>query len=66
VERPSLSRWELLWLAVTIFFVVYVSALGLLLAVLGAMHAYFEDHKAMLIVYCGLAGLALALELLAL
>jgi hypothetical protein len=29
------------------------------------MHAYYEDRKLVLILYCALAGLALALELLA-
>ena len=66
MERLSLSPLEWTWLAATVFFVAFVSALGLLLAVLGAMHAYYEDRKAMLLVYCALAGLGLALELLAL
>ena len=63
--RPApLSPIEGIWLAATLFFVAFVPALGLLLAVLGAMHAYYEDRKVMLIAYCALAGLALALELL--
>jgi uncharacterized membrane protein len=66
VQRLSLSVLEAIWLAVTLFFVAFVPALGLLLAVLGAMHAYYEDRKVMLIAYCALAGLALALELRAL
>ena len=61
-----MSLLEGVWLAATIFFVAFVSALGLLLAVLGAMHAYYEDRKGMLVLYCALGGLALALELLAL
>ena len=66
MERRTLSPLEAIWLAVTVFFVAFVSALGLLLAVLGAMHSYYEDRKAMLLTYCALGGLALALELLAL
>ena len=57
---------EAVWLGATLFFVAFVSALGILLAALGAMHAYYEDRKFMLVGYCALAGLALALELLAL
>ena len=64
MERLALSPLEGIWLAVTLFFVAFVSALGILLAVLGAMHAFYEDRRWMLIVYCALAGLALALELL--
>ena len=60
---PRLSVLEWVYLGTTIFFVAFVSALGLLLAVLGASHGYFEDRKGWLIVFCGLAGLALALEL---
>ena len=66
MERLSLSPLEAIWLIATVFFVAFVPALGLLLAVLGAMHAYFEDRKVVLIAYCALAGLGLALELLAL
>ena len=54
-----------MWLAVTLFFVAFVPALGILLAVLGAMHAYYEAGRPMLVLYCVLAGLALALELIA-
>ncbi len=66
MERPSLSTLEWIWLVVTVFFVAFVPALGLLLSVLGAMHAYYEDRKAMLVLYCALAGLGLGLEVLAL
>ena len=66
MERLALSPLEGIWLAVTLFFVAFVPALGILLAVLGAMHTYYEDRKVLLIAYCALAGLALALELLAL
>lgn len=66
MERRPLSLMEAVWLGATLFFVAFVSALGILLAVLGAMHAYYEDRKVILIGYCALAGLALALELLAL
>ena len=61
--RPRLSALEWIWLATTVFFVAFVSALGLLMAILGASHGYFEDRKGLLVVFCGLAGLALALEL---
>ena len=60
---PRLSGLEWAYLAATVFFVAYVSALGLLLAVLGASHGYFEDRKGLLVLFCALAGLALALEL---
>ena len=60
---PQLSGLEWLYLATTVFFVIWVSALGLLLAILGASHGYYEDRKGLLVVFCALAGLALALEL---
>jgi hypothetical protein len=66
LPRPTLSPLDALYLAATLFFVAFVSALGLLLAILGAMHSFYEDAKGRLILYCALAGLALALELLAL
>jgi hypothetical protein len=65
VDARRISGWELGWLAVTLFFVAFVPALGILLAVLGAMHAYYEDRKPLLFVHCALAGLGLALELMA-
>lgn len=66
MERLSLSLLEGVWLGVTLFFVAFVPALGLLLAILGGMHAYYEDRKGMLVLYCALAGLGLGLELIAL
>lgn len=65
LPRPSLSVAEAGWLAATLFFLAFAGVLGILLAVLGAMHSFYEDHKVRLVLYCGLAGLGLALELLA-
>ena len=66
LPRPSLSAGEAGWLAVTAFFLVYAGVLGIVLAILGAMHSFYEDHKVRLVLYCALAGLGLAIELLAL
>jgi hypothetical protein len=63
LPRPSLSRLEAIYLAVTVFFVAYVSALGLVLAVLGAMHGFYEGRRWLLAVFALLAVLALAIEL---
>ena len=63
---PRLSALEWVYLAATVFFVAFVPALGLLLAILGASHGYFEDRKWWLVLFCALAGIALALELAAL
>jgi uncharacterized membrane protein len=63
MRLPQLSALEWVYLAITVFFVIWVSALGILLSVLGASHGYFEDRKPLLILFCALAGLALALEL---
>lgn len=67
LPRPSLSLSlsEAGWLALTLFFLAFAGVLGILLAILGAMHSFYEDHKVRLVLYCGLAGLGLAMELLA-
>jgi hypothetical protein len=65
LPRPSLSVAEAGWLALTLFFLAFAGVLGILLAILGAMHSFYEDHKVRLVLYCGLAGLGLAMELLA-
>jgi hypothetical protein len=58
-----LSRWEAIYLVVTIFAVVWISVLGILLGVLGAMHGYYEGRRGWMILCGALAAIALALEL---
>jgi len=66
VRRPDLSLGEAAWLAATVFCVAFVSALGVLLAVLGGMHAFYESRRALLAGYVALAIVAAGLELAAL
>ena len=61
--RPELTVLEGLWLVATVFAVAFVSALGILLAVLGGLHAYYEDRRGMLAVYAVLGVVAAGLEL---
>ena len=63
IGRPELTALEALWLVATAFAVAFVSALGILLAVLGAMHAYYEDRRGLLVVYVVLGAIAAALEI---
>jgi hypothetical protein len=61
--RPELTVLEALWLVATVFAVAFVSALGILLAVLGGMHAYYEDRRGMLAIYAVLGAIGATLEL---
>jgi len=65
LPRPALSLAEAAWLVLTVFFLSFAGVLGILLAVLAAMHSFYEDHKVRLVLWCALAGLGLAMELLA-
>jgi hypothetical protein len=58
-----LSRWEGVYLVVTVFAVVWLSALGILLGVLGAMHGFYEGRRRWMVLCGALAAVALALEL---
>jgi hypothetical protein len=61
--RSEVTALEAIWLAATVFSVAFVSALGILLAVLGGMHAYYEDRRGMLVVYAVLGAIGAGLEL---
>ena len=63
IARPELTALEALWLVATVFAVAFVSALGILLAVLGGMHAYYEDRRGLLIVYAILGVIGAGLEI---
>ena len=63
IPRPALSGWAWAYLAIALFFVLYVPVLGALLGALGLMHGIFEGLPRW-IALCGLltaAGAALAL-----
>ena len=64
LPRPDvdLTLLEGAWLLGTLAAVAWISALGILLAVLGGMHAYYEDRRRLLVAYVVLGVLALALE----
>ena len=63
ISRPELTALEALWLVATVFAVAFVSALGILLAVLGALHAHYEDRRGLLIAYAVLGVIAAGLEI---
>ena len=58
------SRWEAVYLVVTVFAVIWISVLGILLGVLGAMHGFYEGRRRWMVLCGALAAIALALELL--
>lgn len=58
------SRWEAVYLVATIFAVIWISVLGIVLGLLGAMHGFYEDRRGWMTVCLALAAVALALELL--
>ena len=62
-DRIPLSRWEAVYLAGTLFAVVWVSVLGIVLGLLGAMHGFYEDRRGWMILCGALAAIALGLEL---
>jgi hypothetical protein len=63
LPRPELTALEAAWLVLTAFAVAFISALGILLAVLGGMHAHFEGRRALLAVFAALGVVAAGLEL---
>jgi hypothetical protein len=63
LPRPSVSVAEGAWLAATVFCVAFVSALGILLAVLGGMHGVYEGRRGLVAAYVVLGVIAAAREL---
>jgi hypothetical protein len=63
LPRPEITPLEAAWLAATAFAVAFVSALGILLAVLGAMHGVYEARRWLVALYVVLGVVALAREL---
>ena len=59
----ELTGLEALYLAATLFGVAFITVFGLLLAALGALHGFYEQRTGLLVLYTGLAVLALGLEL---
>ena len=59
-----LSPAEIGYLAVTVFAVAFVSVLGIVLGLLGALHGHYEGSRWWTALCGGLAAVALALELL--
>lgn len=55
--------WAAAYLAVTVFAVVWISAVGILLGVLGVMHGFYEGRRRWMALCGALAAVALALEL---
>jgi hypothetical protein len=62
-RRVKLSPAEALFLAVTLFAVIFVSVLGILLGLLGALHGHYEGSRTWTVVCLALAAVALGLEL---
>jgi uncharacterized membrane protein YvbJ len=62
-ERIPLSGWEAVYLAVTVFAVIWISVVGIVLGLLGAMHGFYEDRRGWTALCGALAAVALALEL---
>ena len=58
-----LSRWEAVYLAVTVFAVIWISVLGIVLGLLGVMHGFCEGRRGWMALCGALAAAALALEL---
>lgn len=57
------SRWEVVYLLVAVFAVIWVSVLGILLGILGAMHGVYEGRRWWMVLCGALAAVALAFEL---
>ena len=58
------SRWEAVYLLGTVFAVIWISVLGIVLGVLGAMHGFYEGRRGWMALCGALAAVALALELI--
>ncbi len=66
MRRPALprpSRAQVAYLAVTVFAVAFVSVLGILLGLLGALHGHYEGSRGWMVLFAALAAVALGLEL---
>ena len=57
------TRWEAVYLVATVFAVIWISVLGILLGVLGAMHGFYEGRRWWMVLCIVLAAIALAFEL---
>lgn len=66
LPEVGLSAIDAILLAVTLFFVLFVPVLGILCAVLGGMHGFYEGRRGLLATYVVLGVVALAFELSAL
>ena len=58
-----LSRWEAVYLVVTVFAVIWISVVGIVLAALGAMHGFYERGRRWMLLCLALGAIALGLEL---
>lgn len=65
IAQPStgLGPGETLYLALTIAAVLWVTVLGLVMAIIGAMHGWYEDRYWLLAFYAALVAVAAALEI---
>ena len=63
IPRPDVSFLEGLWLVITVFAVPFLSALAILLAVLGGLHGFYEGRRGLVAIYAVLGVIAAGLEL---
>ena len=56
------SAMALVYFGLTVFAVLWISVLGLIMALLGALHGFYEQHVPTIAVFGALAILAAALE----
>ena len=60
---PSLGPGEWLYLGLTVAAVLWITVLGLVMAIIGAMHGWYEDRYWLMAFFVGLAVVAAALEI---
>ena len=58
----AISPLEWVYLAATVFAVLWISVLGIVLGLIGALHGYYEDKWWLMLLFAALAALALGLE----
>ena len=62
VSHVPVTRTEAGYLAATLFAVTFITVLGLVMAILGAMHGVYEGRRVLLGAFVGLALVAAGLE----
>ena len=63
VPAPTFGRGEWLYVVLTVLAVIWITVLGLVMAIIGVMHGWYEQRRGVVAFFAGLAVVAAALEI---